>query len=178
MKTSLFMATSVNGMIASSDGAENFLPDENWEEFCRLARRFGNFIIGRKTYEIVRQWHVGYSFDDLVDVNKVIVSRDSKLKVDDGYVVADSPRQTLNCLAEKGHQQALLVGGATLNSAFLKEGLLDEILLNIEPVIVGEGINLFSADDFEIHLELDSVVRLTSGILQLKYVLCSSKSDE
>lgn len=50
------MAMSVNGFIATEKGDEDFLSQENWGKFRQLAEEFGNFVVGRKTYEAVKAW--------------------------------------------------------------------------------------------------------------------------
>jgi len=169
MKTTLYMAVSANGIIATETGDEEFLSHENWEKFCEIAREFGNFVVGRKTYEAVKKWDGGYNFDDLVGVEKIIISQDQSFKLDEGYILANSPQDALAKLSEKGFDRALITGGANINSAFAKEKLLDEIILNVEPVFVGKGIPLFAPQDFEIKAKLISTDRAESGIVSLKY---------
>ena len=55
MKTTLFMAMSLNGIIAKEDGNEDFLSHKNWETFSELVNTFGNFVVGRKTHEAVKK---------------------------------------------------------------------------------------------------------------------------
>src|SRR3989344_6870110 len=121
MKTTLYMAMSANGIVATETGDEEFLSHENWEKFCGLAREFRNFVVGRKTYEAVKKWDGGYNFDDLVGVEKVIVSQEKNFKLDSGYTLANSPEDALAKLSQKGFQKVLITGGAKLN-------LLDEII--------------------------------------------------
>src|SRR3989338_11387856 len=108
MKTILYMAISANGIIATETGGEEFLSHENWEKFCELAREFGNFIVGRKTYEAVKKWDGGYNFDDLLGVEKVIISQYQSFKLDEGYVLANSPEDALEKLFQKGFEKALV----------------------------------------------------------------------
>lgn len=171
MKTTLYMAISANGMIATESGNEDFLSHQNWEMFCELAREFGNFIVGRKTYEAVKAWDDGYNFDDLVGVEKVIISQNKDFDLDEGYILASSPQEALTKLSDKGFEKALVTGGAEINSEFAKANLLDEIMLNIEPVLVGKGIPLFAPQDFEIKTKLASVKQSESGIATLRYVV-------
>lgn len=163
------MAISVNGIIATETGDEDFLSHENWEKFCELAREFENFVVGRNTYEAVRKWDNGYNFDDLIGIEKVIISQDQNLKLDKGYTLASSPKDALAKLSEKGFEMALITGGANINSAFAKENLLDEIILNVEPVFVGKGIPLFATQDFELNLQLISSSKSDKGISTLNY---------
>lgn len=163
------MAISANGIIATETGDEEFLSHENWEKFCELAKEFGNFVVGRKTYEAVKKWDDGYNFDDLVGVEKVIISEDKNFKLDKGYTLANSPQEALAKLSEKGFEKVLITGGANVNSTFAKVNLLDEIILNVEPVVVGKGIPVFASEDFELKLKLISSEKSASGILTLGY---------
>lgn len=154
MKITLYMAMSVNGMIARKNGEEDFLSHKNWEKFVSLANEHKNFVVGRKTYEAVKRWGEDYSFDDLVGIEKVVISKNTSQKLDEGYTLADSPKDAIAKLSKKGFENILVTGGATINSSFAKEKLLDEIILNIEPVFIEQGIPLFSENSFDIRLEL------------------------
>ena len=161
------MTMSANGIIATETGDEDFLSHENWEKFCGLARKFGNFIVGRKTYEAVKKWNDGYNFDDLVGVEKVVISRDQNFKLDEGYILAISPQDALAKLSR--FENVLVTGGANINSAFAKANLLDEVILNVEPVFVGKGIPLFAPQDFEMNLKFISSDKSNKGIATLIY---------
>ena len=169
MKTILYMAISANGIIATETGDEKFLSHENWEKFCELAREFGNFVVGRKTYEAVKKWDGGYNFNDLVGVEKVIISKDQNFKLDKSYTLANSPEDALAKLSQKGFKKVLVTGGSSINSAFAKINLLDEIVFNVEPVVVGKGIPVFALEDFELKLKLISSEKSASGLLTLGY---------
>jgi len=167
VKTALYMAQSVNGLIAREDYREDFLSDENWRVFIGFAQEFGCFIVSRKTYEIVSNWK-GYSFESL-NAKKIIVSRKIHAPHSDNYYPATSPIDALKKARTLGFKQVLLVGGGTLNSAFLKKGLVDEIILDIEPFALGKGIPVFSEEGFENKLKLLQVKKLKGGIVQLRY---------
>lgn len=53
--------------------------------------------------------------------------------------------------------------------AFMKEGLINEIYLDVEPLIFGKGIKLFADSDFEYNLELLEVNKLNENTVQLHY---------
>ena len=103
-KITLFMAISLNGIIATENGDENFLSDENWDMFCKLAKEFGNFIYGRKTYEVVQKWG---NIDSFTDIQKVIIS-EKTIKLGKGYILANSPEDAILKLSEKGFKKILL----------------------------------------------------------------------
>lgn len=82
----------------------------------------------------------------------------------------ETPRALVGRLWKK-YNELLLVGGPALYSSFLKDGVVDEIYLTIEPLIFGTGKPLFEPIGFnEIRLKLTSVKKLNKkGTLLLKY---------
>jgi riboflavin biosynthesis pyrimidine reductase len=62
-----------------------------------------------------------------------------------------------------------LTGGGKTNSSFMKKGLVDEIIFDVEPFALGNGIPVFAPQDFGYRLKLLKVKRLHRGILQLHY---------
>ncbi|MBI2474163.1 MAG: dihydrofolate reductase family protein [Candidatus Taylorbacteria bacterium] len=159
---------SANGFVARENGDEDFISHDNWVYFCDLANKYKNFIAGRKTYEAVKNWQDGYGFDDL-KVEKVIVSHNSKFAVGDAYTVANSPRDALDKLQRKGFKEVLLAGGPSLNSAFAREGLIDEVILNIEPVFIGKGRPVFFPEEFEFRAEPISVEKSSPTVTTIRY---------
>jgi len=65
----------------------------------------------------------------------------------------------------------VLTGGSTLNSSFAKENLIDEIIFNVEPFVLGKGISVFRSDKFEFKLKLKGVKQLKNNIVQLHYLV-------
>ncbi len=78
-----------------------------------------------------------------------------------------SPHKALEILA--GHDEVIVAGGGKLNSSFLAEGLVDEIYLDIEPIVLGQGIPLFKERDFLHHLQLVGQKKFGQDVLQLHY---------
>ena len=166
MKVILYMAMRVDGFIANKNKKEDFLSDRNWGVFCELAEQLGCFIIGRKTYDSVSKWEE-LSFDD-VNSQAIVISK-SNFNIEDKCIVVSSPKKALVKASSLGFNKVLLAGGGKLNSSFMKEKLVDEVLLNIEPVVIGKGVKLFGEGGFERRLELINIKKLTSGIIQLHY---------
>lgn len=160
------MAMSANGFIATKDFCEDFLEDNNWVSFVELANMVKCIIVGRKTYEVVKSWS-DFNFDN-VQATKIIVSK-SKLELDKGYLHTTSPFDALEIAKNMGFEHVLLVGGVSLNTSFAKEKLIDELILNIDSVIVGQGIPLFKQDNFKLDLVLIDSKKINDKIIQIKY---------
>jgi len=162
----LYMAQSLNAKIARENYQEDFLSSLNWEEFLDFAEEIW-CIVGRKTYEEVMDWD-DYTFAD-VEAQCIVVSNNTELNIEETFTLANSPKDALEKAAEAGYEEVLLTGGAGLNSSFLKEKLVDEIIINVEPFILGKGIPVFSGENFEYRLEFKEVRKLKEGIVQLRY---------
>ena len=135
MKTILWATLTANGNYAQSS-AENPPKPETLADFAMQARTTGNFIVGRKTFDSFAA-NGGGPFADL-DI--VVVSQ--SVKEIPGVKLVGSPQEALTYLQAKGHQRALLAGGAHLHNTFLGQGLVDEVIFNVAPVLEGKGFNL------------------------------------
>ena len=162
------MAMSLNGMIASKNGDEDFLSDANWESFRKLAEKHGCFIIGRKTYEAVQKWS-DYNFDDIDAKLKIVVSGDKNLKLEPPFLLATSPDDAVKKAETMNFENVILTGGSTINGAFITENLIDEVIINIEPAILGNGVPLFAENEFEKRLSFIESIKITDDILQVRY---------
>lgn len=161
---------SANGMIADENGAEDFLPHDNWIAFVKLAKKIGNFVYGRKTYEAVLGWPLNY-IEDLNDVVKIVISKDKSLEVQGGFIQVDDPKQAISYLEKKGFGEALVAGGNAVYSSFLKESLADEIIVDVNPVLLGCGIPVFGDGLSEVKMELLDTDSIGKGIVELHYKL-------
>ena len=66
---------------------------------------------------------------------------------------------------------AFLAGGGMLNASFMREGLVNEIYLDVEPLIFGKGIQIIAPSEFEYELELLEVKKLNKDTVQLRYLV-------
>lgn len=169
MEVKLFMAQTVNSKIARKDGSEDFLSSRNWKEFRQIAEDAGIFLVGRKTYEEVSEWE-SKGFKD-VEAERLVLSRQKGLELQEGFRHVRSPREAIKLSGNEGYSSLLVTGGASVNSAFIKKDMIDQIILNIEPYVLSEGLDLFSEAGFEAQLELLEVRELENSIVQLSYRL-------
>ncbi len=164
MKIILYMAITANGMISKEDGETPWLETE-WKSYNSTVKKFGNLIIGRKTYDLMK----GDEFSGLGDPTIVVLTTGKNLKPAKNIIFVNTIQQALDVLKKKGFKTALVGGGGKLNSAFMKDGLVDEIYLDIEPLIFGKGIKLFADAKFEASLELIGIKKLSKNEIQLHY---------
>jgi dihydrofolate reductase len=166
MKTILWATLTANGNYAQSH-AENQPKKEALDDFAAQARIAGNFIVGRKTFEAFAA-NGGSPF---ADIDIVVVS--ASVKEMPGVKVVASPQEALGYLQARGRQTALLAGGADLHNAFLGQGLVDELMFNVAPVLEGKGLNILLDQD---HYQYKNVQLLDfkspgGGVVQLHYAI-------
>ena len=175
MKTTLFMAMSLNGIIADKAGREDFLSHDGWEVFVELAESMSVFMTGRQTYDDVKKYYDGPAFDG-IKADRIMISR-SQSQAPSGWHIADSPQAALGLVQKLGHSEALLSGGSTLNAAFLEANLIDAVIFNVEPVLVGSGIPVIAEHLTANQLAFQRVVKRDHGVLQLHYAVRKGESS-
>ncbi|GEM_PF-126906 len=122
-------------------------------------------IVGRRTYEILTQQP---EFVELKKVNLIVVSKQPIIPLlNANHFLVNSPKEALNLLKE--NQEVIVAGGGMLNTAFMVENLVDEIYLDIEPILLGEGIPFFNGTDFERNLKFIELKKINDQVIQLHY---------
>ena len=76
-KITIEMACSINGLIATEDGNEDFLSYRGWEIMLEFLKEYDVLIWGRKTWENIVSWGENY-LNDLKGINIIILSETSK----------------------------------------------------------------------------------------------------
>ncbi len=161
------MAISANGLIAKNDDNTDWISDVEWKSYVEACQKAKAMIIGRRTYEILTKQA---GFEELDGVKIVAVTQQENLElVDDIHQTANSPHDALVCL--EGFEEVVIAGGAKLNQSFLQENLVDEIYLDVEPVILSEGIPLLAPGDKSLDVSLEFLGQRMIGtqVVQLHY---------
>lgn len=164
MKVILYMAISLNGMIAKSDDDTSWISKEEWDSYSLTVRTAGNLIVGHRTYGILTKQP---EFSEFKDVKLVVVAEKDFQTLSPNHLVAHSTKEALKFLSD--FEQVVVAGGGTLNASFVEENLVDEIYLDIEPIILGKGIPLFRDKNFERKLKLLEQKKITDNEIQLHY---------
>lgn len=165
MKTILISAVSLDGKIAQGS-LDNlvWVSKENKKFFAKVTRRAGVVIIGHNTFKAIERPLEGRLL-------VVLASKHWEEEAIPGIVefTNDPPTKILKDLEKKGFKEVFIGGGRKINTLFLKENLLDEIWLVIEPVILGKGIGLFEEGVSSLRFGLKESKKLNRNLLLLKY---------
>jgi len=158
------MAISANGIIAKNDDDTGWISKEEWNSYSAAVRAAGCLIVGRRTYNILTKQP---EFSELKDVKLVVVSHEDFKTLAPNHLVAHSPKDALALL--KDFKEVIVAGGGILNASFLAENLVDEIYLDVEPIVLGDGIPVFKNKDFERKLKFIGYKQITENEIQLHY---------
>ena len=164
MKVTLYMAATLNGLIAKPNDDTSWVSKEEWDSYSAATRAAGNLIVGHRTYDILTKQP---EFAEFKDVRVLVVATHEVKLVAPNHSVVSSPKEALALLGEA--QEVMVAGGGALNASFLAENLVDEIYLDIEPVIFGSGIPLFHGTEFERPLKLLGTKHISENEIQLHY---------
>jgi len=161
------MGISVNGYIARENGDSEWTSEEDLKGFEYHSKSAGNIIMGKNTYLYASRAGL-LPFTDALNV--VVSHEQIENKYGDKVLITNqTPKEILKTLAQKGFVTAFLAGGGQLNTSFIKENLLDEIYLDVEPLLLGKGIKVFAEGNFDIELELIESKKLNKNTVQLHY---------
>ena len=164
MKVILYMAISANGIIAKGDDDTSWISKEEWNSYSLAVRTAGCLIVGRRTYHVLTKQP---EFAEFKDVKLVAVSQEDFATLAPNHFIAHSPKEALDFL--KDYKEIIVAGGSILNASFLAENLVDEICLDIEPLILGQGIPIFKGKDVEAKLQLVGTKSISPNEIQLHY---------
>lgn len=171
MQASVFIATSLDGYIARKDGGLDWLPENGGEPhgYDEFIATVDALVIGRNTYETV----LGFSVWPYGDKPVFVLSTRPIADAPPGAVVermSGSPSQIVSQLDERGFRHAYVDGGITIQR-FLREGLIQRLIITRIPVLLGEGIPLFGALSGDVVLRHVATRQYASGLVQSEYVV-------
>jgi len=171
-KVIVHIGTSADGYIARPDGDLEWLTSrpapEGFYGMNDFMRSIDTKILGRKTYEA--SLRMGAKFDSC---RYIVFSRNPP--------PADTPTGVefmsgaigpfISRLREQPGKDIWLMGGGELIACFLDEQAIDEFVVSVVPVFIGDGIPLIGRRHRYNPLKLRSVERFEDGVVQLHYHL-------
>ncbi|MDY6898144.1 MAG: dihydrofolate reductase family protein [Cyanobacteriota bacterium] len=146
MKNYVYIATSLDGFIASSDGSIDWLyeipnPSQSDYGYAEFMNGIDAIVMGRNTFEKV------LSFGDWVYDKPVFILSNSLTElprdmVGKAKIVNGQIKNIVKQLNLQGYNNLYIDGSQTIQS-FLKEDLIDEMIITLVPILLGDGFPLF-----------------------------------
>jgi dihydrofolate reductase len=172
-KNSVFIATSLDGYIADKNGGLDWLhsipnPNNNDMGYVEFTNGIDALVMGRTTFETVIGFDVPWPYTKPVFVlsNKLKEIPDSHK--DKAFLVNGTLTEILEQIHGKGYGRLYIDGGTTIRN-FLKEDLIDEMVLTTIPILLGGGSSLFGDLPSELNFELIGTKTFLNQISQRHY---------
>jgi dihydrofolate reductase len=184
-----YVACSVDGFIAHTDGShDGFAHDPQY--FADLFASFPETVpshlrdrmnihaenkwfdivlMGRKTYEIGLKEGVTSPYSHL---RQYLFSRSMQQSPDDNVeLVSANAIERITALKNESGKGIWLCGGANLATTLFANRLIDQLILKVNPFLMGTGIPLFSGEIQQTALDLTDRKIYDNGVLLLNYKL-------
>jgi dihydrofolate reductase len=165
------IAASADGYIARPDGDLEWLTSrpapEDFYGMNAFMKSIDTKLLGRKTYE--ESLRLGAKFDSggrTIVFSRHVPPADAPSGVE---FVTSAIAPFVRRLREQPGKDIWLMGGGELIASFLDERAIDEFVISVVPVFIGDGIPLIARRHREVPLELQSVERFEDGLVQLHY---------
>lgn len=170
MRVICMMVSTADGIAAQSPNDEiTWSSKADKKRFAEYTKKAGVVIMGRTTHETI-----GRPLPDRLNV--VLTSTPDTFQHLQQHNTLEftnaAPHELLHQLSERGFTTAMLIGGPKTNSAFFNAGLVNEIMLTIEPVLFGNtGSSLGFVADLKapVPLKLLACEKLTTDCLLVHY---------
>ena len=168
------IATSADGYIARPDGNIEWLTSrpapEGFYGMNAFMRSIDTKLLGRKTYDV--SLRMGAKFDS--KERTIVFSRHPRPADAPPGVefVCDAIGSFISDLRAQPGKDIWLMGGGEIIASFLDEQAIDEFVVSVAPVFIGEGIPLIAPRHRHVPLELLSSERFEDGLVQSRYRVC------
>jgi len=169
-KIILSLAVSLDGYIAKPNGDVEWLkkvPNPNKLDygFSEFYKTIDTTIMGNNTYKEILGFNIPFPFQDK---ENFVISRANNPDTEFVHFTSDV-FNLVRGLKSKNGKNIWLIGGGQINTEFLNKGLIDELLIRIVPIVIGEGLPLFANKPDEVIFELIKTETFSTGIVQLTY---------
>jgi dihydrofolate reductase len=177
-KVIVHIGTSADGYIARPDGDLEWLTSrpapKGFYGLDAFMKSVDTKVLGRKTYE--ESLRLGAKFD--AKNRTIVFSRQPPPRGAPSAVefVSGAIGPFMSRLREQPGKDIWLMGGGEIIASFLDERAIDEFVISVAPVFIGEGIPLIARRHRHVPLDLLSTERFEDGLVQLHYRVENGRS--
>ena len=178
-KVIVHIATSADGYIARSDGDLEWLTSrpapKGFYGMNAFMKSIDTTVLGRKTYEV--SLTLGATFDNSRGRTVVFSRHPPPADAPSGVeFLNEAIGPFVSRLRAQPGKDIWLMGGGDIIASFLDEQAIDEFVISVVPVFIGEGIPLIAPRHRHVPLDLLSTERFDNGVVQLHYRVTQARS--
>ena len=165
------VACTLDGFIAQPDGAtQDFCwDDELVSDFLAEQSGYGTVLMGRKTYEVGLAAGKASPYPEL---RQIVFSQTLREAPDAAIeLVSGDPAVAFGRIKAGAERPIWLCGGSMLATRLLEAGLIDEVVLKLNPTLFGDGIPLFGMAAEPVSLSLIDQKTYRCGVIRARYAV-------
>jgi len=171
MRSIVFIGTSLDGFIARKNGDIEWLVqyanNEAVNAYEKFMSRIDAIVIGRGTFEKVLSFP-SWPYEKKVFVLSTSIKEVPAALKEKVTILSMKPVELLSYLSSKGFSSIYIDGGQVIQD-FLKEDLIDELIITRVPELIGTGIPLFGYLDKDLQFEHISTNIYSDGLVKSQY---------
>jgi dihydrofolate reductase len=181
-----FMHISLDGFVAGPNGEMDWIKVDE-ELFDHVGKRISGgdtALYGRVTFEMMEgYWPTAADQPTATKhdiehskwyskVHKVVLSRTmQEERLNNTTVINDHLSERINEIKQGPGEDILLFGSPTATHSFIQQNLIDGYWLFVNPIILGQGIPLFTNINDKIKLKLLNTHQFSCGVTELNYIV-------
>ena len=171
-KLKLYIAMSLDGFIATKDNDISWLDNLNHDGqdygYIEFTKGISSYIIGRTTYDVVLKLTEG-KFPQAEQYDCYVITRQDR-KPEGGVTFYNGDiKQLIERLKQDGTGHIYCDGGGEIVKLLMQDNLIDEYIISIVPIVLGDGKRLFKGGVPRFGLEFISSESYSSGMVQVRY---------
>jgi dihydrofolate reductase len=172
----VWMISSLDGVVEQPERwSPPYMNEEVNAELGAGMTPAGTLLLGRRTYQdMIGYWpHQGSDVpfaDYMNNSTKYVVSATlDTLEWANSHLVTGDLAEEVGKLKQQPGENLLVLGSPTLVRSLLRLGLLDELILNICPIVLGSGLRLFDDMTDQVRLQLVESRTYSTGVVRVGY---------
>ncbi len=181
MKASVYIAASLDGFIARTNGGLDWLPGGEGEVtgedygYGKFMDSVDYLVMGRSTYEVVLGFGGKWPYGE----KPLVVLSSRPVEIPERFAnsvewMSGPPNDVTRRLAERGASHLYIDGGRTIQG-FLAAGLIQQLIITRVPVLIGNGIPLFGPLTHDIQLRHVETRSFANGLVQSRYEIAGQE---
>lgn len=172
-KLVLYISMSVDGFIATKDDDLSWLSivEKEGEDYGygKFNETIDTYIVGRKTYDTILKL-TGGIFPQAEQHKCFVLTRKERVTENGVTFYSGDIEKLISELKKEEGKNIYCDGGGQIVKLLMHKNLIDEYIISVIPIILGDGKRLFVGESQMLNLKAVSSKQYESGLIQLHYV--------
>jgi dihydrofolate reductase len=166
------VAATLDNFISREDGSTEGFPDgEHVQHYFEMLKNYDTVVMGKGTYEAGYRFGMKPGAAPYQNMQHYVFSKTLQLEEKDDrlHIVQTDAVKFVKELKSAQGQPIYLCGGGALAGTLLDAGLIDQVILKLNPLVYGHGIRMFGNSIRQVSLELKECKTYNSPVVLLTY---------